>query len=127
MVTDEDLDRFVSDNRDFIERIMSSRREDIFRMPAAAAELTKIRGERFFRETAEALANSDVQRHFMASGFEILAGLTALVQASPTPDFIKDAVSDFDKNLRAAACRTNEDCLVKRKIKIAEPAEETVE
>ncbi|MBE6523202.1 MAG: hypothetical protein E7Z62_08810 [Thermoplasmata archaeon] len=119
MVTEKDIDRFVSDNKEIIERMMSIQKDN--------AELAKRKGEELIATVFKAFLDPDVQRHFMASGFEILAGLTALVQASPTPDFIKDAVSDFDKNLRVAACRTNEDCLVKRKIKIAEPAEETVE
>ena len=119
MVTDKDIDRFVSGNKEIIERMMSIQKDN--------AEMAKRNGEVFIATVFRAFLDPDVQRHFMASGFEILAGLTALVQASPTPDFIKHAVSDFDKNLRVAACRTNEDCLVKRKIKIAEPAEETVE
>lgn len=119
MVTDKDIDRFVSDNKELIERMMSIQKDN--------AELAKRKGEELIAIVFKAFLDPDVQRHFMASGFEILAGLTSLVHASPTPDFIKDAVSDFDKNLRAAACRTNEDCLVKTKIKIAEPAEETVE
>ena len=119
MVTDKDIDRFVSDNKEIIERMMSIQKDN--------AEMAKRNGEELIATVFKAFLDPDVQRHFMASGFEILAGLTSLVHASPTPDFIKDAVSDFDKNLRAAACRTNEDCLVKRKIKIAEPAEETVE
>ena len=120
MVTEKDIDRFVSDNKELIERMMSIQKDN--------AELAKKKGEEFIATVFRAFRDPDVQRHFMASGFEILAGITAFVHASPTPDFIKDAVSDFDKNMRAAACRTNEDCLVKtRKIKIAEPAEETVE
>lgn len=117
MVTDEDLDRFVSDNRDFIERIMSSRREDLFRMPAAAAELTRIRGERFFRETAEALANSDVQRHFMMAGLEFLAGLSVLIQNSPLPEYVKKAANETEFNARQTACMNNKDCPAKKKKK----------
>lgn len=119
MVTDKDIDRFVSDNKELIERMMSIQKDN--------AELAKRKGEELIATVFKAFLDPDVQRHFMASGFEILAGLTALVHASPAPDFIKDAVLDIDKNMRTAACRTNEDCLVKRKIKIAEPAEETVE
>ena len=84
MVTDKDIDRFVSDNKELIERMMSIQKDN--------AELAKRKGEDLIATVFKAFLDPDVQRHFMASGFEILAGLTSLVQASPTPGFIKDAV-----------------------------------
>jgi hypothetical protein len=122
MVTDEDLDRFVRENREFIERMMSSRSEDLFRMPAAAAELTKIKSEKFFRETAEALANPEVQKHFMMAGLEFMAGLSALVKMSPLPDYVKEAASETESNVRQTACMNNKDCPVKNKKKKAAKA-----
>ena len=139
MATDEEIDRFVADNRDLIERMMeiqmeNARTASLFGRDLAvqmresaveAACMVRERSEEFFRETLDTISDPVVQRHFMDASMEFLAGLTALVEAAPMPDFVRTAASDLRSNVRSAACRANKDCPLKAKKAIApEPAKE---
>ena len=115
MVTDEEMDRFVRENREIIERMMTDRGEDLRRMSVKAAELTRIRTEKFFSETFEAISDAEVQKHFMNAGLEFLAGISALMQIAPIPDYVKEAASETESNAKQAACKNNKDCPAKNK------------
>ena len=63
-----------------------------------------------------------VQRHFMSAGLEFLAGLTALADCIPSPEFMKGMATDFEKNLRQAACRMNQECPARTaRVQVEEP------
>ena len=138
MATDEEIDRFVADNRDLIERMMeiqmeNARTASLFgrdlavQMSESAVEaacMVRERSEEFFRETLDTISDPVVQRHFMDASMEFLAGLTALVEAAPMPDFVRTAASDFKSNARSAACRANKDCPLRKKAITPEPAKE---
>lgn len=129
MVTDEEIDRFVADNRDLIERMMevqleNARTVSLFGRDLAvqmsesaveAASMARERTEEFLRETLDTIGDPVVQRHFIDAGMEFLAGLTALAEAAPMPDFVRTAASDFKSNVRSAACRANKDCPARAK------------
>jgi len=120
MATDEDIQRFVSENREMVERMMKVQKDSL-RMASGmgkeaiessrkAAEFARDRSEEFVRTTYGMISSPEVQRHFMTAGMEFLAGLTAMAGLAPVPGFMKDAASDFERNARAAACKANESC-----------------
>jgi hypothetical protein len=128
MATDEEIERFVTDNREIIGRMMDSQRGN-----ARAAELSR-RSEEFFVSVYSMFADPEVQRHFMASGLEFIEGMKVLIGNAPVPGFVRTAATDFGRSARTMACRANKDCPAKaaRKIKIettprAPAPEETAE
>jgi len=129
MATNEEIDRFVADNRELIERMMNLQKENFersaelakefaeeaFDTTVKAAELARKQSEDLFKATYATIASPVVQKHFMEASLEFLAGLTAMVEASPIPDCMKDAASDAERNFRQAACKANADCPAKAK------------
>ncbi len=138
MATDEEIERFVTENRELVERLMASQKDkveaakeagrDVARFGAIstyyAAEYARKKSEEFFVATYKTIANPDVQRHFMASSLEFLAGLTALAESAPMPSYVKDVAQDFEKNMKSAACKANKDCPAKKK-KVRTPSKKT--
>ena len=139
MATDEEIDKFVAENRELIERMMLTQKDNLertteigreFTLTAiestfVAAELVRKKSEDFVRSTYESITNPVVQRHFMSAGLEFLAGLSTLVEAAPIPSVVKDTAHDFEKNLKTSACRANENCPAKTdKVKISPAVEE---
>ena len=132
MATDEEIHKFVNDNRELVEKMMAVQKENVemtksvgkdvikmgFESTYMAAEFARKKSEEFFVTTYKMITNPEVQRHFMASGLEFLAGLTALAESAPMPDFVKSAASDMQKNARLEACKANEDCPVKTAMKV---------
>ena len=129
MATDDEIDRFVADNRELIEKMMNLQREgfersaelakeftqEAFDSTVKAAELARKQSEEFFKATYETIGNPVVQKHFMEASLEFLAGLTAMIEAAPVPDYLKTAASDIEKNFKQTACKANEDCPAKAK------------
>ncbi len=138
MATDEEINRFVNDNRELVERMMAVQKENAemakaigkdviklgFESTYIAADFARRKSEEFFVKTYKMITNPEVQRHFMASGLEFLAGLTALAENAPMPSFMREAAVGVQKNARAAACTVNENCPAKAK-RIQASAEET--
>jgi len=140
MATDEEIDRFVADNRELIERMMHTQKEGIqaaseigkemtttaIESTIMAADIVRKQSEEFVKSTYRTITNPIVQRHFMNAGLEFIAGLSALAEAAPMPGVMKDTARDFERNLKSAACRANKDCPAKVKAAPAEekPAEE---
>ncbi|MBQ7620922.1 MAG: hypothetical protein IJV02_00715 [Candidatus Methanomethylophilaceae archaeon] len=137
MATDEEIHKFVNDNRELVERMMTVQKENAemakaigkdviklgFESTYIAADFARRKSEEFFVRTYKMITNPEVQRHFMASGLEFLAGLTALAENAPMPSFMREAAVGVQKNARAAACMINEDCPAKAK-RIDAPSEE---
>jgi hypothetical protein len=142
MATDEEIDRFVTENRALIEKVMAAQKETIDRMVevqregmqtqaeigreaakdaysnvAETAEFVRQKSEDFFNATCEMITNPVVQKHFMTSSVEFLAGLTTLIEVAPIPDFVKVAASEFDKNMKQTACKANDACPAKNQQK----------
>jgi hypothetical protein len=124
MATDEEIEQFVNENRELVERMMKAHREsfetlsdmnrqateEAFETTYRAAEMARQRSEEFFKATVGTIASPVVQRHFMNASLEFLAGLTAIAETAPFPDFVRDAADDIQKTARQTACRRNEDC-----------------
>lgn len=133
MATDEEIDRFVAENREFIEKMMAVQKENFektselnremtdeaIKNTKEAAEIARKKSEEFFKATVDTIASPVVQKHFITASMEFLSGLSAMVEISPLPDYIKTAASDMEKNVKQAACKNNKDCPVKsQKIEI---------
>ncbi|AMK13411.1 hypothetical protein AUP07_0355 [methanogenic archaeon mixed culture ISO4-G1] len=136
MVTDEEISKFVGENRELIERIMKIQQESAREtarlakeMAEGAVDSTKVAAERaakkseeFFKATFETITNPVVQEHFLTAGLELIAGLSAMAEIAPIPDFMKEAAGDFEKEARKAACNANKDCPAKtKKVKVKDP------
>ncbi len=129
MATDEEIDKFVSDNKELIEKMMRIQKEsfqtavrinkemteEAIKSTKAAAENARKKSEEFFKTTYEAITSPIVQKHFMTASIEFLAGLSAMAELAPIPDYMKTGISDFEKNARQTACSMNEDCPAKTK------------
>ena len=127
MVTDEEINKFVGENRELIERIMKVQQESAKEtvrlakeMAEGAVDSTKVaaekvakKSEEFFKVTIETITNPVVQEHFMTAGLELIAGLSAMAELAPVPDFMKEAAADFEKEAKKAACKANKDCPAK--------------
>ena len=118
MVTDKDIDRFVTDNRELIERMMAAQREK-----------ARSKSEKVLDSTYAIITDPELQMHFITAGLEIIAGLSAIVQLSIMPERMKEAAMGFENSMRAAACKANENCPAKTgRVKITKPAsKETAE
>ena len=129
MATDEEIQSFVSENKALIEKMMEVQKENLkkaseinkqlaeeaFKNTKDATEYAREKSEEFFKTAYEAVINPDVQRHFMNASMEFFAGLSALIDAAPIPDYVKEDMKDAEKNVRQAACKCNDDCPAKKK------------
>ena len=119
MATDEEIDSFVAQNRELIERMMRIQKESFDEIEAAdesarsvkdAARLVREKSEEFFRNTYITITSPEVQKHFMTASMEFLAGLNAIADAAPLPDYVKEGMDNVRKAGRQASCRVNTDC-----------------
>lgn len=124
MATEEEIQKFVSENRALIESMMRLQREGVVEATSAARDVTKeavtfahdsadaakARAEEFGKAAYSMFMDPEVQRHFMTMGMEFMLGLSAMMQRAPIPDFVKDTAGSTEKTFRTTACRTNEDC-----------------
>jgi len=138
MATDEEINRFVSENRELVERIMESQRESIdfaadmgrdaistaFKSTFIMADYMRQRTELFIDTVLSTITDPEIQNHFMNAGMEVMTGLTSIVQKAPLPSDMREAAIDLNKNMRMAACRANKDCPVKAERKAKEIIEE---
>ena len=133
MATDEEIDRFVAENREFIEKMLTVQKENFQKVSEInkemaqetmkntkeAAEFARMKSEEFFKATLDAITSPVVQKHFMNASIEFLAGLSAMVELAPVPDAVKTAASDMEKNVKQVACKANKDCPAKmQKVKV---------
>lgn len=118
MATDEEIDSFVAQNRELIERMMRIQKESFdgieedesVRGVRDAARLVREKSEEFFRNTYVTITSPEVQKHFMTASMEFLAGLNAIADAAPLPDYVKEGMDNVRKAGRQASCRVNTDC-----------------
>lgn len=54
------------------------------------------------------------QQHLVGAGMEMMMAINSLIRNSPAPDFVKDFVTDADRNKNAEFCRKNENCARRR-------------
>ena len=131
--SDEELQRFVEENREAIERLMASRAssdaggssgpgrkgeawfEEDFDRFRNRAEEDRERMEDAFRGVYEAFADPEVQKHFMTMGLNFVMGMSALLQRMPAPGFVKETASGMEASWKKSACGANADCGVKKK------------
>ena len=124
MATNEEIDRFVSENREMIERMMAIQEEGIrttaelgrqlteeaIKVSVMMADIMMKKTEEFVKATFEMLTSPEVQKHFMTAGMETLAGVSAMAELAPMPGFVKTGVLDTERAVRQAACIANPAC-----------------
>lgn len=127
MATDEEIAKFVNENKELVEKMMSMQKDNLQRtaelgkeMTIAAVEATVLvaeyarhKSEEFIKASFEMLTSPEVQKHFITAGMEVIAGLSMMATLAPVPSIMKGAVTDIEKNIKQTACRNNEDCPVK--------------
>lgn len=126
--SEEEFQSFIKQNRDLIERMMSLQKEAVVNTAAAGREIThevvgsaaetaekaKEKTEEFVKTTYNMFTDAEVQKHFMTMGMEFMAGLSALMQKAPMPDFVKDAAGGVEDNWKQTACKNNDECAAKK-------------
>ena len=118
--TEEEFNEFVSNNRALIEEMMEKSRDeavdiaDCGRKAAHEAHdeagRTKGKVEELAKEAYSMFMDPEVQRHFMAMGMELLAGISAMIARAPIPDRFKEDAADVEDNLKRTACAKNDNC-----------------
>lgn len=133
MATEEEIQSFVSQNRELIESIMRLQKDgaveaasmtrqaakDAVSFAEESVDSAKAHAEEFAKSAYAMFMDPEVQRHFMTMGLEFFLGVSAMMQRAPIPDFMKETAGSTEKTFRTTACRANEDCGVrKQKVEI---------
>ena len=118
--TDDEIDEFVRENRALIEKMMERWKDETEDVAGAGrkaahdaydeAERTKGRIEEAAKQTYDMFMDPEVQKHFIAMGMELLAGISAMISKAPIPDRFKEEAADVEDNLKRTACAKNENC-----------------
>lgn len=90
--TDPELESFVKENREMLERMMRQEKEmasRFYQSGASRAEELKSRAEEKTIELIAAVTDPEIHRHFMMAGFEFLMGVNAMMKAMPMPEVVK--------------------------------------
>lgn len=128
--SEEELIEFVKANREKIEKLLDYAEEKTIengkRFKTKTEEFCKknnetcdaecIKGQA--KEFAKAVFDPEVQRHFMRMGMEFALGMSALFDAIPKPDVVKDAkekASEVKTELSKEFCDANPNCSKKKK------------
>ena len=107
--TDSELEDFIRENREILERLLRQEKDRagrIYNKEAQKAEELKGKAEEFKgkaeEKTAEfiaAVTDPEIHKHFMRAGFEILMGAGAMLKAMPMPDKVRSTL-DLAKETR---------------------------
>lgn len=131
--TDPELEKFVRENRDMIEKFLKAEGESFkerYYAEKSRAETAMNDQKEKVRELIGVFTDPEVQRHFMMAGFELFMGINAIMKAAPVPDAFKDIV-DKTEEARVSAmenvCKANSECPKKpaQKVDIASTAPKT--
>lgn len=129
--SDEEFQSFIKQNRDLIERMMSLQKRAAVETLSAGREITheavgaaadtaeraREKTVEFVKTTYSMFTDPEVQKHFMTMGMEFMAGMSAMMQKAPMPDFVKDAAGGVEQNWKQSACKNNDECARKRSSK----------
>ncbi|MGN0098428.1 MAG: hypothetical protein ACI38Y_03775 [Candidatus Methanomethylophilaceae archaeon] len=129
--SEEEFQSFIKQNRDLIEKMMSLQKKAAVETLSAGREITheavdsmvdtaekaKDKTEEFVKTTYNMFTDPDVQKHFMSMGMEFMAGMSAMMQKAPMPDFVKDTAGGMEKNWKQSACKNNDECARKKSSK----------
>ena len=100
--TDSELESFVRENREMLERLLRQEKEmadRFYQSGASRAEELKSRAEEKTIEFIAAVTDPEIHRHFMMAGFEFLMGVNAMMKAMPMPEVIRTTM-DLAKETR---------------------------
>jgi hypothetical protein len=124
--SDEEINEFVRENRALIEKMMERSKDDAADLADAGrkaahealdeAGRARDKMEDAARQTYNMLMDPEVQRHFIAMGMELLAGVSAMIAKAPIPDKFKESAADVEDNVKKTACAKNENCTAATKM-----------
>ncbi|MBR4684989.1 MAG: hypothetical protein IKP04_00460 [Candidatus Methanomethylophilaceae archaeon] len=121
MTTNDDLERFVAQNKELVESMMKVPKDTIKAAAMASYEgvrmtneFAKAKGQEAFDKIHSTLVSPDIQKHFIAAGLEFMEGMKALLQHAPVPGFAKEAAEDMEKSTRQVICACNPNCPMKK-------------
>lgn len=130
---DPELEEFFRNNKDMIERLLLGGL-DTFKetydeektMMEELAEKQKEKAKEAAQGVVNMITDPDVQKHFMAMGFEFIMGMSALMKAAPMPETIRDMAAKAEEMRKTASdnfCQSNPDCSKKQKSEAPEKIE----
>lgn len=100
--TYSEIESFVKENREMLERMMRQEKEmanRFYQSGASRAEELKSRAEEKTIEFIAAVTDPEIHRHFMLAGFEFLMGVNAMMKAMPMPEVVR-ATMELAKETR---------------------------
>ena len=121
-IKDEELRRFVSENKERILDILAESlpsEEDVDKAftyaEKAESKVSKVKdkAEDVAKDAYRAFMAPEVYRHFIRMGMEFFMGLNALAERMPMPDKVKrlkDDLSEAESGAKKEMCRVNTDC-----------------
>lgn len=105
-------------NADRVRRILRAQREEAEARARAFAEEKRAKAEDAALGVLMAVANPEVQRHFVTMGLEFMMGLDAMMREMPMPGPVRKA-ADLAEAARSqmadAYCDANPGCRAKKK------------
>ncbi len=135
-MNDDEFEEFVKANREKIEKLMKEDSTEFLDVAEKAVvkgvKKAKCKAEKLCndetdaseeikqraKEITNAVFDPEVQKHFMRMGVEFALGMSALFDAMPKPDFMKEAADKASKNkekLSKEFCDANPNCARKKK------------
>lgn len=130
-ISDEELLRFISENKDRLVQYMRTQgieavdatrkgvKAGVEKINEAAEEVKADVDSEFdvirnnTREFVNAFTREDVQKHLVRSGMEFMMAVSTIIDAIPKPGFVSrayDKASDIKSNINREYCAHNDDC-----------------
>ena len=125
-MTDDEFMEFINASKDRIEMLMGhggglrTQIKENAKKAKAKAESANNAVEDSVKKVFGALFSSEVQKHMVSAGIELMLGFNAIIKAMPVPDKAQpviDKVSEIRKNAKSAYCAKNPDCPKKKAAK----------
>ncbi len=130
-ISDEELLRFISENKDRLVQYMKTQgieAVDATRksVKAGAEKVSEVAEDvkadvnsefdvvrNNTKEFVNAFTREDVQKHLVRSGMEFMMAVSTIIDAIPKPGFVSkacDKASDIRSNINKEYCANNQDC-----------------
>ena len=118
-MTDEEFIEFINANKDRMKALMGDDDsvkaflKENAKKAKKKAEEQKDAFEDNVKRVFEAIFSTEVQKHVIGAGVELVLGINALLKAMPVPEKaqpIVDKMSEFRQNAASVYCAKNPDC-----------------
>ena len=118
-MTDDEFVEFINANRERMDALMGNDRnvktflKDNAKKAKAKAEKVTDDTEEAFKKVFNAVFSTEVQKHIIGAGVELMLGFNAILKAFPVPEKaqgVVDKMSEFRQNAAEVYCSKNPDC-----------------